>query len=316
MAQLEGSPTGISRNAHPLASDDDVKGTHEALVRHYVRILREVSELRPLGGRGDKHELYGGDWSVWRVFVRLFCEAHIRRQLAALSRVYLLEKSLEGVQEEQDSFLDEALKSCERVLTAIPSRQRVKLLIASLSPIVVGILAAVLGVDNVYEAVVKVVREGHIRDLGASLQRNVLIIYSLLAAAYLLLPFATSFAYTRGLFYPKVRYLEASRWSKRKIDENRKRRGLPEPDEGTNVYLIESNLFRILSFRRPKEPPIDVLVTVGTVATGLLAWSLYALSARGAEKGSVLLILTAIFAFLGIGIVGRALQVAFHREWR
>src|SRR5215211_7645479 len=299
MAQLEGSFAETSHSAHLRPSGDDLRAAHEALIGNYVRILKEVSDLRPLGGRGDKEELYGGDWSVWRVFVRLFCEAHIRRQLAVLSRVYLLEKSLEGVRGKQDSFVDEALKSCERVLTAIPSRQRIKLLTAAVSPVVVGVFAAVLGVDNVYEAAVKVAREGHVQDIGASLQRNVLVIYSLLAATYLLLPFASSFAYKRGLFYPKVRFLEASKWSKRKLEKNRMRRRLPESNEGTNVYLIESNLFRILSFRKPKEPPIDILVTVGTVTTGLLGWSLYVLSARGSEEADVLLIWTVIFAGFG-----------------
>ena len=128
---------------------------HQLLIHHYVRILKEVSELHPIGGRGYKQELYGGDAGVWRVFVRWFVEAHIRRQVSALSGVYLLQQGIQNFGPAERGWLDEAHKSCEKILTAIPSRQRAKLLLATTSPLVVGLLVAALGVDNIYEALVK-----------------------------------------------------------------------------------------------------------------------------------------------------------------
>jgi hypothetical protein len=314
MAELAEPRSVTTQDAGSLVLSTEWEEKHQLLIRHYIRILGEVSKLHAVGGRGYKIEQPGGDWSVWKAFVRLFCEAHIRRKLTALSEIYLLQQNLQGLSATQASGLDEAQKSCDRVLNAIPSRQRVKLVLASASPIVVGLLVTALGVDNLYEAILAIVSQGVREGIGILFQSVVLLVYLMLAAVYLVIPFAVSFAYKRGLFFPAVRYDEAANWSKRRLDRNRKRRGLPEPS-GANVYDIEDELFALLAFGKPKEPRVDVFVTLGAVAWGLLAWGLFAIAVRDMHY-DVMPIATILIIGLGIAAAGRALLVAIRRRWR
>jgi hypothetical protein len=317
MGELEASQQpGSSRRAEPQVSDDKLEKWHQLLVENYVRILREVSELHPLGGRGYRNEQWGGDWSVARGFVRLFCEAHIRRQLTVLSRTYQLQRAVKSLSKCREGFLEEAHDSCQRILDAIPARQRVKLFLATVSPVALGLFVATLGVENVYEAAVKVASSEFRTRIGGSLQSNILIGYSLLAVIYLLVFFAGSFAYKRGMFFPAVRYREASKWSRRWLERNRQLRNLKQPSDGINVYAIEDDLYAELNFPKPREPLLDVLITIGTVVPGLVAWSLYAATAGREEEFSAILFFSVVFGIIGVGAIVRTLQVARRRKCR
>jgi hypothetical protein len=290
------------------------------LIENYVRILREVSQLHPLGGRGGKKEQWGGDWSVSRIVVRLFCEIHIRRQLTVLSRIYQLQQGLKGSITGQGNFPEEAHKSCQQILSAIPSLQRLKLFFATASPVVLGLfVASVGGVENAYEAAVKVASPQFRARIATSTQSGLLFGYSLIVAFYLLAFFAGSFAYKRGLFFPGVRYLEASEHNKRRIDRNRELRKVEKTPDGTNVYALESDLFAKLQFAKPKEPFIDILITIGAVLTGVLAWGLYVVTATRSSEVPGIEIFTVLFGIIGGAVIFRAVQIARQRdrkEWR
>lgn len=317
MKRAQSRPDDSFSEGEPSVALTELKNAHQLLIQNYIRILKEVSRLRPLGGHGYWKELYGGDISVWRVYVRLFVEAHIRRQMSALSRLYLLQQGLPALNSDQKNWLGEAHKSCEEMLSAIPSRQRVKLVLATVSPVVVGLLLARLGADNIYEAVVKAAASEEFRArIEPSRQNAFLVVYVFLAALLFSLPFATSFAYKRGLFFPRVRQLEATNWSKRRSETHRKVRGLPKSNGGTNVYEIEDELFQLLSFGKPKEPQVDVMITVETLVSAILAWVLFVVAAREELKTAESAL--SLFAVAGICSLGiaRALQVAYRRTCR
>jgi hypothetical protein len=307
---------GTSQGTDSQVAYDKLGQVHQLLIENYVRILREVSKLPPFGGRGSKNDQWGGDWSISRVLVRLFCEAHIRRQLTVLSRIYQLQQGLKGIRTSQTDSLEKGHESCERILGAIPSRQGVKLFLATASPVALGLFVAMLGVENVYEAAVKLASPEFRTRIGASLQIGLLVSYSLLAVIYLLAFFAGSFAYKRGMFFPAVRYREMSNWSRRLLARNRTRRGLEDPQDGINVYAIENHLFDELQFTKLREPRIDIFITLGTVVPGLLAWFLFVATAGRDEEFSAIVIFTVAFVLIGGAVILRALQVARRREWR
>jgi hypothetical protein len=152
--------------------------------------------------------------------------------------------------------------------------------------------------------------------IQASSQNAVLVIYVFLVALLFFLPFATSFAYKRGLFYPPVRYLEATSWSKRRMDMYRKLRGLPKPEVDANVYEIEDKLFKLLSFGKRREPQIDVVVTVLTFMAALVTWLLFGIGARRQVDAIGLAVFSIVVVAVCSLAIARALQVAQQRAWR
>jgi hypothetical protein len=315
--RAQSEPEASFPEGEPPVALTKLKNAHHLLIHHYIHILKEVSKLRPLGGHGYWQELYGGDISVWKVYVRLFAEAHIRRQMRVLSRLYLLQQGLPALSSDQKNWLGEAHKSCEEMLSAIPSRQTVKLFLTTASPVVLGLLLATLGADNIYEVVVKAAAsQEFLARIEPSRQNAFLVVYVFFAALLFSLPFATSFAYKRGLFFPRVRHLEATSWSKRRSETHRKVRGLPESNGGTNVYEIEDGLFQLLSFGKPREPQVDVMVTVWTLVSAILAWVLLVVAARGElEPAESAISLFVVAGICSLGIA-RALQVAHRRTCR
>jgi hypothetical protein len=166
-------PADMAEADEHRTASSPIQEAHLALISHYVRILKELSTLRPIGGRRARQVSSGYRPFVWRSLVRLFSEQHIRRQLSALSRLYALQLGVALSRSDvEDQWLDEAQRSCEKVSGAISSWQRLKLWLAVASPIVGGFIVAGLGVDDLYAATVTTVTSEEFKARSASLVNN------------------------------------------------------------------------------------------------------------------------------------------------
>jgi hypothetical protein len=298
-----------------------LKAPHEALIFHYVRLLKEVSSLRLISGRGKRRELYGRDVYVWRGLVRLFIEAHIRRKVLALRNAYALQQTIAlSTPNGEDKWFEEAQRSLEKLLTAISSWHRLKLSFATLSPVLVGLIIARFGVDSIYDAVIEMATSKELKAGSNALLSNYgLLTYFMVAVAYLLLPVMRSFRYKRRMLFPESAHQEIPKWEQRLEARERARRGHPPFLEGVNVYEIEDELFRALEVGKPREPYLDVMVAIFTMLTTAAGWSLFLTNMRRTPPyriGGFLLYLTIILSLLIVFTIGYTIYRAAHRRWR
>lgn len=309
------TPKADDSQDRPPVSPSHLEGAHDALLQHYVRILKEVPHLHPIGGRGKLHDLFGRDLTVWRALVRLFCESHIRHQISTLSKMYALQEGLALSSSKEDSkWFEDAQKSCAKVLGGMSSWHRLKLLTATLSPIIVGLVIARLGAEDVYDAVVSVVSSEAFKRSSAGLLRGLGVAYFVIAIAYLLLPLAGSFSYKRGLFYPAGRFQEQPKWRQRRLERHRKKRGLPSFEQGMNVYQLENELFDLLETRKRSEPRLDLVINICGLVLIVIA---YSLSTIGKVDFSLSVIgSTVVLAVLFLIACIRTVYLARRRRWR
>jgi hypothetical protein len=247
----------MSRRTKATTGSDELRAAHEALIFQYVRLLKEVSSLPLIGGAAATMKSRVG-WIVWRGLVRLFVEAHVRRQLQTLRNLYVLQQSIIlSSLNHKDTLFEEGQESVEKLLEAISSWHRLKLILATTSPVVVGLLVAKVGVDNVYDAVVNVATSrGFKTSAGTFLVNYSLLAYFLLALAYLLFPVLGSFNYKRHMFFPTPAS-ELPEWLQRRRARPRAKRRERPLRQGPNVYEIENDLFNMLEARKSQEPRLD-----------------------------------------------------------
>jgi hypothetical protein len=231
--------------------------------------------------------------------------------------MYALQQGLAlSSSDERNQWLEDAQKACDKVLGAISSWHRLKLLTATLSPIVVGLLIARLGAEDIYDAAVKVVSSQAFKRGSAGLFRGIGVAYFVIAVTYLLLPVAGSFSYKRGLFYPAGRVQEQPKWRQRRLERQRIKRGLPPFEQGTNIYPLENALFDMLEVRKQPEARLDLMVTMCSLILVIVAYFL-AMIDRAREdfgrlvNGTTFVLLVACL----LGIV-RSIQMARRRKWR
>jgi hypothetical protein len=55
------TPRAEGSHDRPSVTPLSLESAHDALLQHYVRILKEVSRLHPVGGRGKLYDLFGRD---------------------------------------------------------------------------------------------------------------------------------------------------------------------------------------------------------------------------------------------------------------
>lgn len=275
-------PSDVAEANEQWTANSAVPEAHSTLVSHYVRILKGLSSLRPIGERRARQVSLGYRYFVWRSLVRLFSEQHIRRQLSAISRLYALQLGVAISRSDVEAqWLDEAQRSCEKVLGAISSWQRLKLWLAVASPIVGGFIVAGLGVDDLYAATFAMVTSEGFKARSASLVSNYgLLAYFVIAIAYFLLPFWDSFSCKRELFYPATRYEDLAKRGKRRLERRSKRQGLPLFEDGPNVYDSEDRLYALLETRKKQELRLDTVLGICSLVLVAIGHFVYLAGAK------------------------------------
>jgi hypothetical protein len=72
------------------------------------------------------------NWTTWRILVRLFAEAHLRRILRALERAYVLTGRTYPVTSQERVWFSEAEEDVQAFAAQLGAFQRVKLVFSSL----------------------------------------------------------------------------------------------------------------------------------------------------------------------------------------
>jgi hypothetical protein len=281
-------------------------------------MLKAVPRLHPIGGRGRQNDVWGGDPAVWRALVRLFCESHIRRQLSTLSKIYSLQEGLTLSSNGQATWFENAQKACDKILAAISSWQRLKLLAATLWPIVVGLLIARLGAQNVYDATIKMFSSQSFKRGSADLLRGLGVAYFVVAIAYLMIPVSGSFSYKRGLFYPAGRLQAQPKWRQRRLKRRALKLALPSLDDETNIYQLENQLFDLLDSRKRPEARLDLVASVCSLILVIVVAYLISTKQSLRITSSPWLNRTIIIAIVAASLIGivRAINMARRRRWR
>jgi hypothetical protein len=230
-----------------------------------------------------------------------------------LSKMYGLQEGLAiSSANERSKWLEDAQKACDKVVGAISSWQRLKLLAATLSPIIVGLVIARLGAEDVYDAVVKMASSEAFKRGSGGLLKGLGVAYFVTAITYLLLPVAGSFSYKRGLFYPAGRFHEQPKWRQRRLEKRRIKRGLPSFEHGRNVYQLENELYDLLETRKRPEVRLDLVVTICTLVLVAIAYFLGKVREDFSQENSVTVVILVLCLF---GIL-RAINMARRRQWR
>jgi hypothetical protein len=307
----------VFQQAGAAITSEMLKAPHQALMVHYVRLLKEVSSLHLITGRGKREEFFGRDLFVWRGLVRLFVEAHIRRQLLALRDAYALQQSIApATLSSEDKWFEEAQKSSEKLLAAISSWHRLKLALATITPVLAGVIIARLGVDSIYDAAVRVTTSKEFRaSTSAFLTNYILLVYFLLAIMYLLLPVMMSFRYKRRMFFPGAWYQEIPNWQRRQETRKQAKKGKPPFPQGANVYEVENELFATLEVRKPREPYVDIMVTLCVMLAGAAGWTFY-LTRTTDQARAYFFYPTFLLGLLLAFVIGETVYRAAHRKWR
>jgi hypothetical protein len=231
--------------------------------------------------------------------------------------MYALQEGLAlSSSDEPNKWLEDAQKACDKVLGAISSWHRLKLLAATLSPIVIGLVIARLGAEDIYDAAIKMVSSQAFKKGSAGLLRGLGVAYFVVAVTYLLLPVAESFSYKRGLFYPAGRLHEQLKWRQRRLERRRIKRGLPPLEEGINIYQLENELFDLLEIRKQPEPRIDLMVTICSLILVTIAYFLSVIGRVREDLGPLVNGITVVLVVACLIGVLRSIYMARRRRWR
>jgi len=159
---------------------DDLKRTHHTLMVEYVNILNHVSKLpfsvdsfqegvvfSQENAHSNKSRIKAGKLSLgerygFRFLIRLFVESHIKGKLSLLESSYVqLAQAFETAIDEPSNteyqiWLKQAEEASAKFANTLSSWHSIRGLVNALWPVVVGFLVAKLGVNDIYQAILKV----------------------------------------------------------------------------------------------------------------------------------------------------------------
>lgn len=239
---------------------------------------------------------------VWKLVVTLFIEAHIRSKLKEISKIYI--QNLQTVNPKAKGskvyiqWLNQSIDSCELFSSTMSSWVGVKEWMVWIFNIIIGLILAWVGLDNIFQAIIRISMENSTTSFliivaGAIL---IFIIYGFIfytAISY-------SFFVKRVLLFPNIDL-------KRRADY----RFLPSK----NTYKLEDNLFKLIQVKKKKEFPIDLFVLFLTSCV-LPILALLFIFISTANQFSELNAWNVLISFIIFAIIPLGIGISYINEWK
>lgn len=186
---------------------------------------------------------------TWRPLVRLFIEDHLHSKLKEISSSYI--RLIQTVDSDKKSdfnkieWLKKSSENCDAFASTIFSWTSLKGSLIWLSNIIIGLILAYVGFDNIFQLAVKFNWSQSIVSLFLSIASLLIILttYGFLIFAVAIV----SFYAKRVLLFPNADLRPSSKYTI-----------LP----AANIYKIENDLFVIIGRKKSAEFPVDIFITL------------------------------------------------------
>ena len=251
---------------------NDVKRVHHKLMTEYVNIIDHTSKI-PFSPKSrifphdNPFEIFSFDEKLetkllslfkfksygfygLRFFVKLFVESHIHRKLKELGNIYIQLSQTISTDDEYQKWLMKTEEGTIKFANTLTSIQSIRGLASVFLPWISGVTIVILGSINIQQFF----------KLILPISNQVLIIglVILISLIYFNLFILGSFIYKRNLFYKSGGfYIELVISLLNLLPIKKEKIQLKNSFE--NIYQIEDELFEILSKRKTREKPIDVI---------------------------------------------------------
>jgi hypothetical protein len=249
-----------------------LKTTHNELMVEYVNIINQVSKL-PFLVIGDSSSFERGNtmysYPFFRFIIRIFVESHIKSKLDEISDSYVqlsqIIKPDDPLATEYKNWLMQAKEGTDNFANTLTSLNSIRSIIAIVLPWISGLIIALLGVSDIYQAIVQGISNISISNISVPQPETnfygIILIdkFQLIIGMILYFPLlvAMGFLYKRRLFYSN----SISFWIRSHLSE----RSYVHNKDGRNIYEIENRLFNILDKQKALELPWDSIIFSMTI---------------------------------------------------
>ena len=172
------------------------------ILEKYVKTPKQKAIIKNIEYIFDLY-IYSYRLSTLRYFVKLFIESHIKGKLNLIGNSYILLAQTIIVDEqsanEYQNWLKQAEEGTRKFANTLSSFQSISGFIKVSWPLIVGLLVANFGVDNIYQAIIKIIPY-------ISITKFSFLLFILIIFIYLASFIVSAFIYKRSLFHSGSQY--------------------------------------------------------------------------------------------------------------